>query len=1051
MGISNFLLKIMHISNRIYLVIDPENYSVEGSICKSFDDINSLFTHDRYTFVLPSNVIISSCKMNGMQAEYHESKKETYSRYTIYRHVDELLLLELNFSLNFSSGFFLHFSMDNNQILCKNLLDWLPLFKELGLIFELSIKIKMLLQRAILISSLGNFLPINVSNGYISFYLPISCSNHNSFGFVIGNFVKVPLNSSLEIWLPDAETANIKSLLLCNIAFIAERIYGYFDWIIDGKKITEKKHDTNISITKLIFASNDFASYHLNNFVIFPREFLYSGLDYDILFEFRMQMSFFASKAMIKNFFITNSVSDQILLDGFTILVCLHCLKVFNGSNFFKNYIFELASSIIEDDNNDRSSELASISSDTFYQFDSISKIEAIFYPVRKAVLALYCFVDKIIKSNIPFKSFFRSLMDCNNAPKTSDAFEKFEFSSSTLLKTSKQFVGFDLKDWLNFFFNSNLAKFLRFNVNYAFSRKRMVFELEFDFNSIENFNGAKGGIDFMNSIPLSIKLQEVNGNLFQYHFQIFLNRRIQKIDIPLHSKIRKPHKRKNAQNQSFSNKEDDNTNSVAIPPLKWILLDCQHELLFGAFNFVQPDIMLCSLMTKEGCCDLMTQLRILDSLYKIEKLDSELLLATLVKLIHDQKSYWKSRAFAVKVLSKIGTKVLSPYINILFSRLCVHDEKTLRIATEGALTGIMPDVILPLKPNEFSSIVDYYLNKSLVQNFPCIIPTLTFLNPENIEHVIRVACFITHALYDMLRFNDNSLNKFSDSFWIVEIINALSVSLDRLFNLCKYASQDSSEHVGKSQSFDDIESFNHKGEYQNSIKIEWKLILKCFNEAIEQIERYVTREHMLPSENNVVMQAIICGPWSIILKHALVLKNVNCPKLRAIFEAAINGIPILLSRYTGEKNYWGVRVAAFRMQILFALESISLGDQEGWNVVSDAIDAIHQNSLNLTIKRGIVKTISENIERVKNNHGGEFLNEKLKLKLSSCFHAVFHDTQLTEHVANIYKTLFKSTIQIQKFDEFSATPKIQLMLKKDLDKKEREQDLSPRKIKLRF
>ena len=49
----------------------------------------------------------------------------------------------------------------------------------------------------------------------------------------------------------------------------------------------------------------------------------------------------------------------------------------------------------------------------------------------------------------------------------------------------------------------------------------------------------------------------------------------------------------------------------------------------------------------------------------------------------------------------------------------------------------------------------------------------------------------------------------------------------------------------------------------------DWVALGKCLRVVREQLDRYVNREHMLPSHANAIMVAIIEGPWSVLVRQA--------------------------------------------------------------------------------------------------------------------------------------------------------------------------------------
>ncbi|KAK9727982.1 hypothetical protein K7432_001434 [Basidiobolus ranarum] len=174
-------------------------------------------------------------------------------------------------------------------------------------------------------------------------------------------------------------------------------------------------------------------------------------------------------------------------------------------------------------------------------------------------------------------------------------------------------------------------------------------------------------------------------------------------------------------------------------------------------------------------------------------------------------------------------------------------------------------EIAIVPKPNNFSVFTEYFVQKAIVAAFS------TVKNSKG-HTPIKIKQF----LLELLRYNDNTGNHFSDNYYISALINALGNAL------IPNERSNQSEQEGEKELFAD---------------------------AVQEIERYRTLDYLVPSYHNTVTISVL----QVMMK--LMMANLLAPNLK------------LFLGYTRYGNFMRVRLVAFEALLLLdGLRNGSIG-----------------------------------------------------------------------------------------------------------------------------
>ncbi|RCI03150.1 hypothetical protein CU098_000195, partial [Rhizopus stolonifer] len=293
---------------------------------------------------------------------------------------------------------------------------------------------------------------------------------------------------------------------------------------------------------------------------------------------------------------------------------------------------------------------------------------------------------------------------------------------------------------------------------------------------------------------------------------------------------------------------DEEDTSGAASAMFDWIRLDAEFEWLCIC-DFKQPDYMWAAQLTKDR--DVVAQHEAIDAL---KHMPSSPTSTSLLRAVLDPKCFYKIRMEAAYGLAACARPSLNwvglHQLNKMFQkRFCFPVSSLTQRAMDQddlPLTNSIP------KPNNFSNLSDYFLQKASVVAFSQI-------RDDHGLTPVRIRQF----LLDLLKYNDNIGNEFSDCYYVATLISSLGDAL-----------------IPSSDKPDALHYDSPEGQQVTAA-------------AKAEIERFRTLDYVIPTYHNTV--------------------TVTC--LRTMTKLMLKGLmPVNLSmfmQYTRYGNYLDVRLAA--------------------------------------------------------------------------------------------------------------------------------------------
>ncbi|POY76846.1 hypothetical protein BMF94_0098 [Rhodotorula taiwanensis] len=294
---------------------------------------------------------------------------------------------------------------------------------------------------------------------------------------------------------------------------------------------------------------------------------------------------------------------------------------------------------------------------------------------------------------------------------------------------------------------------------------------------------------------------------------------------------------------------EDDMMMSQAT--YEWIRIDAELDWIC-IVKFTQPDFMWISQLQRDR--DVVAQL---DAIHALSSMPSPIVSSNLCKTVLVSNYFVRIRMEAALALISCAT-LEQQYLG-LFHLLKLFQ----------AWFCFEPDVethdpfgfrCIP-QTNDFSDFTLYFIKKTL----------LTAISMVRDEHG-QTPPVVQQFLVDLLTYNDNLGNKYSDAFYIATIMNSLSHAL---------------VNVLPRDAFGDLAQINEVDENENLAP------------AVQEVDRYLSADRLVPSYHNVVTIA------GIEFKLKLTLASLIPEDRMSLFN------------YTRDGNYPPVRLAAFDALLL--------------------------------------------------------------------------------------------------------------------------------------
>uniref|UniRef100_A0A3Q2XJK1 Transcription initiation factor TFIID subunit 2 n=1 Tax=Hippocampus comes TaxID=109280 RepID=A0A3Q2XJK1_HIPCM len=352
--------------------------------------------------------------------------------------------------------------------------------------------------------------------------------------------------------------------------------------------------------------------------------------------------------------------------------------------------------------------------------------------------------------------------------------------STHAFLKSISNVSGKDIspliKQWVD---QSAVVKFYG---SFAFNRKRNVLELE-----IRQDYTSSGTQKYVG--PIKVTVQELDGS-FNHTLQIEENSL--KHDIPCHSKSRR-NKKKKIPLMNGEEVDMDLSAMDADSPLLWIRIDPDMSIL-RKVELEQADFMWQYQLRYER--DVVAQEEAISALETFPTPASRL---ALTDILEQEQCFYKVRMQACFCLAKIANAMVStwqgpPAMKSLFTRMfCCKS---------------CPNIV---KTNNFINFQSYFLQKTMPVAM-ALLRDVQNLCPKDVLNFIL----------DLIKYNDNRKNKFSDNYYRADLLEALTNSLTPAI------------------------SINNETRTVDNLNADVRLIL-------EEITRFLNMEKLLPSYKSTI------------------------------------------------------------------------------------------------------------------------------------------------------------------------------------------------------
>ncbi|EYB85626.1 hypothetical protein Y032_0295g1673 [Ancylostoma ceylanicum] len=278
------------------------------------------------------------------------------------------------------------------------------------------------------------------------------------------------------------------------------------------------------------------------------------------------------------------------------------------------------------------------------------------------------------------------------------------------------------------------------FRVQYVFNRKRNMIELEVR-QKVEPGNGRLRYVG-----PLTVLVQELDGS-FSHTVQI--DGDISRADLQCHSKGRRQ-KKKRVPLYSGDDVEVDLSNMDPDSPVLWIRLDPELHLIRNMM-INQPDYQWEYMLRYER--DVLAQLQALDRLQLCPNPQSR---DVLLETISNDNFFYRVRCHAAYALTEVLNKMPETWSGV-----------PALLSLYRRIYGAKSCPMLP-RSNNFvvtsQNLQQYFLQQALPQ-------ALARMRTNGMA-LQEVQCFIV----DYIRYNDNSINRYSDDHYRASLLNALAV-----------------------------------------------------------------------------------------------------------------------------------------------------------------------------------------------------------------------------------------------------------------------------------
>ncbi|KAJ3388628.1 hypothetical protein HDU84_009634 [Entophlyctis sp. JEL0112] len=226
------------------------------------------------------------------------------------------------------------------------------------------------------------------------------------------------------------------------------------------------------------------------------------------------------------------------------------------------------------------------------------------------------------------------------------------------------------------------------------------------------------------------------------------------------------------------------------------------------------------------------------EAILRLGMIPDNLSILAIARVLIDQRYFYRLRMDAAFSLAKLGQDS-SQTQSSAFGRLFAYfsEKYCFPKASQSPLT-------IP-RPNDFSEYDEYFVKKAV-----CV-ALVTCRNSEN-----KVLDASKNAILNLLQFNDNSQNEFSDSYYISSLINALChCTIPQKAREFKPKESNTATYEGVVEIFE----FQHNGaEDEEEIDTRSNSEKEFFASAVSEVSRYLALDRLAASHQNVITKACL-------------------------------------------------------------------------------------------------------------------------------------------------------------------------------------------------
>jgi transcription initiation factor TFIID subunit 2 len=311
--------------------------------------------------------------------------------------------------------------------------------------------------------------------------------------------------------------------------------------------------------------------------------------------------------------------------------------------------------------------------------------------------------------------------------------FDKRLLSTKDFLKRVKRTYLVDTKNFADYWIYSTGIP--RFNCLFTYDADRNVVELRV--KQALPFQEAKRYVG-----PLTVNIYEIE-NASSY--EIDIGKESEYFEFSCRSKTRKKQRKKMREEGALDNEEDLEQARIKIP-LSWIRIDAGLNLL-RILKFQQKGDMWMNQLENDK--DIIAQFEAIMALHSDTTKTVEVL-AKYDAVLADAHIFYRVRIQTAYEMSKFSDQnvrntALAQLMKFFKSRF--YDEKMLYV-----------------KPNDFSNFAEYFLKKEIPLALSTFIEESTKMTPSS----------VVEFLIELIKYNDDSKNRYSSCFYLSSLIKAL-------------------------------------------------------------------------------------------------------------------------------------------------------------------------------------------------------------------------------------------------------------------------------------